>query len=633
MPDFGSARQLPPQPRRSVLGPLHEPLFRTLWLAAVVSYTGTWMQNTGAAWLMTSLTMSPLMVGLVQAAGSIAVFLVVLPAGAIADVVDRRKLLLFTQTWMVLAAAGLAALTLAGKVTPALLLLFTFVMGIGAVLNDPAWQAITPEVVSHRNFAAGIALNSAGFNAARAIGPALGGLVIAIAGSGIAFVLNALSFFGVIYFLHGWKRRPQPSKLQARQLGTAMFDGFRHMRQSNEMKAVLVRSATFSVCASALPTLLPLVAHCYGSQGYGLLLGFFGAGAMLGATVLPALRRALSADALVSMSTFVFALATLAAGRWEGFTTLAVLLVVGGAAWIQILASLNVSAQTMSPDAHARPFHLDVPAGAARRAGRRRGAVGRGRRAPWAGADSVSCRPRPGRGHAGQPVVSPAFIRASTRTRRNGLKSMNSEIGTTTYISFSEEKSSMKKEFAMAVLLLAFAGSAFAAPVPQAKSEQKATFSSVFDRQLSGVEKEVVSAVEAMPENKMDYAPTSGEFKGVRTFAQQAKHIAAVNYMLGAGIMNEKPPVDLGGENGPDNVKSKAEVVKFLKDSFAYLHKALNSLDENNILGQVPSPFGSGQASRLGLAIISISHPMDHYGQIVEYLRANGIVPPASRPK
>ena len=161
--------------RRSALGPLHEPLFRTLWIAAVVSYTGTWMQNVGAAWLMTSLTMSPLMVGLVQAAGSIAVFLVVLPAGALADMVDRRKLLLFTQTWMVLAAAALGALTLAGKITPTLLLLLTLLMGFGAVLNDPAWQAITPETVSRRNFAAGVALNSAGFNVARAIGPAFGG--------------------------------------------------------------------------------------------------------------------------------------------------------------------------------------------------------------------------------------------------------------------------------------------------------------------------------------------------------------------------------------------------------------------------------------------------------------------------
>ena len=328
---------------------MQEPLFRTLWIAAVVSYTGTWMQNVGAAWLMTSLTMSPLMVGLVQAAGSIAVFLVVLPAGAIADVVDRRKLLLFTQTWMVLAAVGLGVLTLAGKVNPTILLLFTLLMGVGAVLNDPAWQAITPETVSHRNFAAGIALNSAGFNVARAIGPALGGLVIAAAGSGIAFLLNAASFFGVIYFLYQWKRQPGRTSLRASHMTEAMFDGLRHMRGSAEVKSVLVRSAVFSISASALPALLPLLAHPFGSQGYGLLLGFFGLGALLGATLMPFFRRTLSTDLLVSVATAIFAFTTYAGGRWHSFPVLSVTMFAAGVAWIQILASLNVSAQIMCP--------------------------------------------------------------------------------------------------------------------------------------------------------------------------------------------------------------------------------------------------------------------------------------------
>ncbi len=141
----------------------------------------------------------------------------------------------------------------------------------------------------------------------------------------------------------------------------------------------------------------------------------------------------------------------------------------------------------------------------------------------------------------------------------------------------------------------------------------------------------MVPAAEAMPDDKFNFAPTQGEFKGVRTFAQQVKHIAAVNYMLGAAILSEKPPVDLGGENGPDNITSKADVVKFLKDSFDYLHKALATIDENNILGQVQSPFGSNKVSRMGLSLIATSHPFDHYGQMVEYLRMNGIVPPASR--
>src|ERR1700731_4304939 len=186
--------------------PLEEPLFRSLWIAAVISYTGSWMQNVGAGWLMTQLTMSPFMGGPGTAAPTLPVFLVIRPAGALADLVDRRRFLLITQSWMVVAAAVLGILTLEHQVTPWMLLLFTFILGLGAVMNDPAWQAITPEVVCPENHASAVALNSVGFNVARAVGPALGGLVIAAAGSAIAFLLNAASFFGVIFFLYRWKR-------------------------------------------------------------------------------------------------------------------------------------------------------------------------------------------------------------------------------------------------------------------------------------------------------------------------------------------------------------------------------------------------------------------------------------------
>lgn len=194
----------------------------------------------------------------------------------------------------------------------------------------------------------------------------------------------------------------------------------------------------------------------------------------------------------------------------------------------------------------------------------------------------------------------------------------------------------MNKQFAMAILLLAIgtAGTPAAAnaQMAQAKPDQKPTFAMVLDRNLTGTEKEVVSAAEAMPDDKFNFAPTQGEFKGVRTFAQQIKHIAAVNYVLGATILGEKPPLDLGkGENGPDSITSKADVVKFLKDSFAYAHKAANSVDENNVLGMVQSPWGPNKVTRLGLSLIMVSHPFDHYGQMVEYLRMNGIIPPASR--
>jgi hypothetical protein len=196
----------------------------------------------------------------------------------------------------------------------------------------------------------------------------------------------------------------------------------------------------------------------------------------------------------------------------------------------------------------------------------------------------------------------------------------------------------MNKQVAMGILLLALGpiGTAVAAnpqAAMQAKPDQKPTFAMVLDRSLSNVEHEVVPAAEAMPEDKFNFAPTQGEFTTVRTFAQQVKHIAAANYMLGAGILAEKPPLDLEGENGPAKITSKADVVQFLKDSFTYLHKAMNSIDENNVLGQVPSPFGPNKVSRLGLAIGAISHPFDHYGQMVEYLRMNNIIPPASRPQ
>ena len=196
----------------------------------------------------------------------------------------------------------------------------------------------------------------------------------------------------------------------------------------------------------------------------------------------------------------------------------------------------------------------------------------------------------------------------------------------------------MNKQVAMGILLLALGpiGTAVAAnpqAAMQAKPDQKPTFAMVLDRSLSNVEHEVVPAAEAMPEDKFNFAPTQGEFKTVRTFAQQVKHIAAANYMLGSGILAEKPPLDLEGENGPAKITSKADVVQFLKDSFTYLHKAMNSIDESNVLGQVPSPFGPNKVSRLGLAVGAISHPFDHYGQMVEYLRMNNIIPPASRSK
>jgi MFS family permease len=332
----------------SAWAPLTEPLFRSLWIAAVVSYTGTWMQNMGAGWLMTQLTTSPLVVSLVQAAAAIPVFLVVLPAGALADMVDRRRLLLFTQGWMVVAAAILGVLTLLGSVNPWLLLLFTFLMGVGAVMNDPAWQAITPEVISPQRHASAVALNSAGFNVARAAGPALGGLVVVAAGSGWSFLLNAASFFGVILFLYTWKRAPH-APLPARSVRAAITEGFRYVQGAPQVKSVLIRTGAFSIGASSLLALLPVVCQPHGAQGYGFLLTCFGMGAFAGAAVLPRLRLQCSVDGLVAGATVLFAIMTFAAGQVHIFEWLCLVLFTAGAAWIGILACFNVVAQTMCP--------------------------------------------------------------------------------------------------------------------------------------------------------------------------------------------------------------------------------------------------------------------------------------------
>jgi hypothetical protein len=177
-------------------------------------------------------------------------------------------------------------------------------------------------------------------------------------------------------------------------------------------------------------------------------------------------------------------------------------------------------------------------------------------------------------------------------------------------------------------LLLLTVGAAAQAAKPKDGPQSVAQ---VLNGSASGMEHEFVSAAEAMPEDKFGYAPTSGEFKGVRTFAQQVKHVAAVNYILGAAILQEKPPVDVGGESGPDSMTAKADIVKYLKDSFVYVHKAIDSVNEKNFLEPVKWPFGDRPSSRLELGGIVTSHGFDHYGQMVVYLRSNGIVPPASR--
>jgi uncharacterized damage-inducible protein DinB len=195
----------------------------------------------------------------------------------------------------------------------------------------------------------------------------------------------------------------------------------------------------------------------------------------------------------------------------------------------------------------------------------------------------------------------------------------------------------MKTKFsclAFCVLALVLSGTAQEKQVQgkkDTKKEERRTVSQVLDRTVTNLERDFVPAAEAMPEDKYGFAPTEGEFKGVRNFGQQIKHVAAVNYELGAALLQEKPPVDVADEAGPTSITTKVEILKYLQDSFAYVHKAVQTINDKNLVETVKSPFGEGSVTRLGLATSVAWHGFDHYGQMVEYLRMNGIVPPASR--
>lgn len=333
----------------STFSPLAEPLFRSLWVAAVISYTGSWMQNIATGWLMTSLTRSPMWVSLVQVALSLPVLLIALPAGALADMVDRRKFLLFTQSSMVAAALILGILTVTSTCTPTLLLFFTFLLGAGAFMNEPAWQALTPDLVPVSKLGSAVALNSAGFNIARAVGPALGGLVIATAGSGTAFLLNAVSFFGVILFLYRWKPAERPAGQVMTTFSGALIVGLRYIRQERRITSVLIRTALFSLFASAFWALLPLIASRFGASGYGAMLAFFGLGALVGAALLARARRRFSFDAVAVIATVIFAVALFGLVRTSSLTSSSIFAAAAGLGWISILATLNLVAQIVCP--------------------------------------------------------------------------------------------------------------------------------------------------------------------------------------------------------------------------------------------------------------------------------------------
>lgn len=332
--------------------PLRNRVFRMMWIASLASNIGTWMHEVGAGWLMTSLAPDPLMVALVQAAATAPVFLLALPAGALADIVDRRRYLIVSQVWMLVMATLLGAFTLAGVTDPALLLLFTFALGIGRAMMMPAWGAVVPELVPRSELASAIALNSMGMNTARSIGPALAGLIVASAGPGAVFMLNALSFLAVIAALKTWQRAPQPSELPAERLAGAVRAGLRYARHSPELRAVLARGAAFFLFASAAWALLPLIVRQElqaGPRTYGLFLACMGIGAVGGALLLPRLHARVSRDRLVAGATALYALAMLALAHSGNVVAAGAAMLLIGVAWISVVSSLMTAAQTALP--------------------------------------------------------------------------------------------------------------------------------------------------------------------------------------------------------------------------------------------------------------------------------------------
>jgi MFS family permease len=341
-----------PTPPTSAWSPLRQSVFRALWIASVVSNIGSWMQDVGESWLMTSLTLSPLLVALVETAGNLPVVLAALPAGALADIVDRRRLLLVMQVWMVIVAAAMGAMALMGLMTPGRLLSLTFLLGIGSAVSNPAWQAITPELVPAEDLPAAVSLTGVSINIARAIGPAIGGLIVAALGAWAVFFLNAGSFLAISIAVYRWQPAPRSSKLPPEEIIGAMRAGTRYLRHSRELQTVMVRCGAFIICASALWAMLPQQARRglgLSSFAYGVLLGCLGFGAIAGAWLLPRIRDRLAMNKFVAAGTVLFAVATIALAYVHSFGLLALALAVGGIAWMLVLSALNTSAQTATP--------------------------------------------------------------------------------------------------------------------------------------------------------------------------------------------------------------------------------------------------------------------------------------------
>jgi MFS family permease len=339
-----------PRVRTGALAPLNHPVFRAVWITSLVTNFGGLIQSVGAAWMMSSIA-SAQMVALVQASVTLPIMLLSLAAGALADTMDRRKIMLAAQTFMLLVSAGLAVMTYLGLITPWVLLSFTFLIGCGVAFNGPAWQASVGDMVPRADLAGAVTLNSMGFNMARSVGPAIGGLIVAAAGAAAAFAVNAFSYIGLLIVLFRWKPDRPKQTLPREGLLAAMAGGVRYAFLSPRVTAVLLRAVVFGVGASAVQALMPLVAREGGGGPlvFGLLLGAFGVGAVGGALFVGKLRAKYETETIVRVAglTFAVAAATIGYSPWLILTLPA--LMIAGAGWVLVLSTFNVTVQMSVP--------------------------------------------------------------------------------------------------------------------------------------------------------------------------------------------------------------------------------------------------------------------------------------------
>lgn len=332
--------------------PLQISMFRALWLAIMGSNIGTWVNDVAAAWVMAERTGSPLMVALVQSATTVPIVLLALVAGTLADIVDRRRYLLATQGWMLAVAGTMAVLTHLDLLSPTLLVVLTFCMGCGAAMAMPAQAAIVSELVPPPMLASAVALNSIGINIARSLGPAIGGVIVAQLGATWAFGFNAISFAAMLVVLLRWQRDPKASSLPPEGFGAGLKSGLRYASRAGHLQAVLIKSAGFFFFASAMTALLPVVVRGQmqgGAGQYGMLLGCVGIGAVSGALLLPKLRARLDRDLLVLLATLALALSLVGLAVLRSWVLLPLAMLVNGFAWITVLSSLQIAAQTAVP--------------------------------------------------------------------------------------------------------------------------------------------------------------------------------------------------------------------------------------------------------------------------------------------